>query len=550
LKVPLWFGKPQENSVAFLCRTCASLDCLPCFYFHGTFRVRDITHLIGDISDISPYNEDMHRLVGIETEYGLVVEGRDASHQMEEAAEVVRSLARKHAPGWDYRAESPRRDARGFTADRLRFDPEDAKLGKPGETFGDAASRSDRVLTNGARLYNDHGHPEYSTPECLSLMDLVAHDQAGERIVQECARVYAKRTGRAAHAIKNNTDHQGASYGTHENYLALRSVPFESYAHALLTFLATRILYVGSGKAGSWRLSEPAYQISQRADVFAEPIGIDTLYRRPLINTRDEPHADPLEWRRIHIIAGDANIQPYATALKVGATCLVLDLVEDGWQPHILLRDPVRAIAQISRDDSYQWPADTDKGPIGAIEIQRQFLNEAEHRYRGRDAQTDWTLDAWKATLDGLEMDPMTLADRLDWPAKLNILRMFLDEDGVEWGSDRLVAADLEYHNVDPDASLFACLETVPLVSEERIEAAMSRPPSDTRAGIRGLIVDRLTDRIEAITWGGVELRTESGTLRVDLNSFVGEPLNDWVTTLRNAATDEELLELLKRGSK
>jgi proteasome accessory factor A len=497
---------------------------------------------------LGPYNARVRRLLGIETEYGLHVEGRGAADQVAESAEVVKSLPGPCVAGWDYRFENPRRDARGFTAEHLRYDPVDAQYDAV-RPAGDAES-ADRVLANGARLYNDHGHPEYSTPECLSLMDLVAHDKAGERVVQACAEAYAQRTGRAAKLYKNNTDFQGASYGTHENYLALRSVPFEAYAEALAPFLATRIIFAGAGKVGA-RQGEPVYQLAQRADVFAELVGIDTLYRRPLINTRDEPHADPAKWRRIHVIAGDANMHQYATALKVGTTSLVLDLVESGWSPVIRLKDPVRAIAAISADDTYRWLAERDAGgTIGAIEVQRQFLSEAGTRFKGRDAQTDWVLAEWAATLYGLETDPMTLADRLDWPAKLQVLRLFMDAEGIEWGSDRLVSADLEYHNVCPEEGLFGALEAHELVSEERIAEAVAKPPHDTRAAIRGLIVARCAADVESISWASAVLRSEKGPTAVDLREYIGEPLDELLGELAAARSVVELVRALDRGPK
>jgi hypothetical protein len=486
----------------------------------------------------------MHRIVGLETEYGLQIEDRGAADQVEEAIAFVRAYPGKHATGWDYRHEDPRRDARGFTAASLPADPVDARFDVAHPiNLPENEIRSDRVLPNGARLYNDHGHPEYSTPECLSVADLVAHDKAGERIVLACARAYAEATGRAARVFKNNTDYEGASYGTHENYLALRSVPFERYAEALLSFLPTRVIFAGAGKAGSDRARGPAFEISQRASVFAEQLGIGTLYRRPLVNTRDEPHANPAVWRRIHVIAGDANPQQYATALKVGTTALVLDLVEDGYGPQMRLTDPVRAISQVSRDDTYRWVVETEGGSAGAIDLQRQFLAAAQ-RYAGRDRQTDWLLTEWEATLDGLERGPLELADRLDWPAKLRVLQTYMDVEGAEWGSDRVLAADLEYHNIDAEAGIFECLDTVRLVSEERIAQAVGSPPSDTRAAIRGAAVGRFADLIESITWGSFVLRDRQ---TIDLWDAVGEPLGDIAADLHSAQSQAEFVKALGR---
>lgn len=492
----------------------------------------------------------MQRLIGIETEYGLLVEGRGAEDQVAEAMEVVRAFPRPCSTGWEYRFESPRADARGFTAASLQFDPIDAEFDKKHPLDMSANEiRSDRVLTNGARFYNDHGHPEYATPECHSLLDLVAHDCAGERLALEAARCYESHTGRPTRVYKNNTDHQGASYGTHENYLARRSTAFADFADVLPHFLASRIVFAGAGKVGA-NGGEPAFQLSQRAHVFAQAIGIDTLYRRPLMNTRDEPHADPSRWRRIHVIAGDANRMQFATALKMGTTLLALDLIEDGWSPPVKYRDPVRAIAEISSDDTYRWQAAADGGAIGALDMQRQFLGEAARRYQGRGPQTDWVLGEWAETLDGLERDPMELADRLDWPAKLQVLRLYMDAEGMDWFSDGVVSVDLEYHNVDPEEGLFGALAQRELVPDERIKAATSVPPSDTRAAIRGLAVERLGDALESASWSSLSIRTEAGLAHVDLRSLMGEAVRELTELLHAAAGPEEFATILQRGVK
>ncbi|GMV38053.1 MAG: proteasome accessory factor PafA2 [Fimbriimonadales bacterium] len=488
--------------------------------------------------------------MGLETEYGIAVEGREVRDQVEEAAELVRSFPGPCVPSWDYRFEDPRRDARGFRAEQLRTDPVDSQFDRPG-TLPAEALRCDRVLANGARLYNDHGHPEYSTPECLSLADLVAHDRAGERLLLQCAEAYSERTGRRVRLYKNNTDFQGASYGTHENYLGLRSVPFERYAEALLAFLPTRIVYTGSGRAGSDRQREPAFRLSQRAEFFAEPIGIDTLYRRPIVNTRDEPHADPNRWRRIHVIAGDANMQPFATALKVGATSLVLELVEEGWECPMRLADPVRAMERISRDETYRWNVELAEGSIvGAVAVQREFLSAAAERFGGRDAQTDWVLGEWERTLGMLEEDPLLLADRLDWPAKLALLRTFMEAEGVEWGSDRVVAADLEYHNLDPEEGLFWVLDTEQMVSEERVAEAAQRPPVDTRAALRGRCVRRFGEAVREVSWSGMTLDDGAQSKRLDLSRMVGEVPRELVDAVEGAESLEEFLRIASGSAK
>lgn len=489
----------------------------------------------------------MKRLIGIETEYGLHVDGHGPGDQVRDAMAFIRSYPGIACTKWDYRFESPRADARGFVAGALQFDPIDAQFdhGQPVDLPADEV-RSDHILTNGARLYNDHGHPEYATPECYSLMDLIAHDMAGERIMLSCAKAYPE----AVSVYKNNTDYQGASYGTHENYLGRRAVPFAQYAEGLLPFLATRIIYSGAGKVGTGR-GETPFQISQRADVFVTSLGVDTLYRRPLMNTRDEPHADHDKWRRIHVIASDANMMSYATALKTGTMLLALDLIEDDWQPTQIPTDPVQAMQQISKDDSYRWLySRRGGGTVGAVDTQREFLAEANKRYATRGPQTDWILAEWERTLDSLEQDPLRLADRLDWPAKLGVLRLYMDSEGLEWGTPGVVSVDLEYHNIDPESGLFAALPSRELVSEERVRRAMTDPPRDTRAAIRGLAVSKLGVALEYASWSSLGIRGDGELINAELRGYVGEPLEEMSEDLGAAATTDGFLAVLQRGLK
>lgn len=257
-------------------------------------------------------------VTGLETEYGCSVEGRGANTQIDDAQALVRSLPGERRVTWDYRVESPRQDLRGFRADRLEVDPVDAAFDE-GKHYGPSEEvRADQILDNGARFYNDHGHPEYATPECRSLDDLVAHDRAGEAIVLQAARAYAESTGRQTTIYKNNTDYHGASYGFHESYLVPRDWGFERLYAALTPLLVARVIVCGAGKAVAESGRPCDYQISQRADFFSERASVDTLYRRPIFNTRDEPHSNPADWVRLHVIAGDANMMPSCTWRKVG----------------------------------------------------------------------------------------------------------------------------------------------------------------------------------------------------------------------------------------
>lgn len=490
------------------------------------------------------------RLLGLETEYGLYVEGKGPAEHLDEAAALVRAYAGAHVSGWDYRFEDPRRDARGFRVEQLAVDPADAQFDRP-ETSArpQAAVRSDRVLTNGARLYNDHGHPEYATPECLTPRELVAHDQAGERIVLACARARAERLGVPVRVYKNNTDFHGASYGTHENYLMERRVPFAQIVSGMLPFFVTRPLFAGAGKVGSEPgEGEALFQLSQRADFFTEEASVDTLYRRPIINTRDEAHADPAAYRRLHVICGDANLSPFATWLKVGTTARVVALIETGWQPPVRLRRPVETIRRLSRDQSLRWRVETDAGQtMAAVDVQRLYL-EACQRLDTEDADDARVLSEWERVLDALERDPLSLGDRLDWVAKRQLLESYRAETGLGWEAAALRSLDLEYHNINPEEGLFHALAAEghlrAVADEEEIARAMEWPPSRTRAAVRGACVRRFAPAVRAVTWTRLVLETPAGAVSLNLRDLVDGRAAALATAVERAASIEALAAL------
>ncbi|MBM3458475.1 MAG: peptidase [Armatimonadetes bacterium] len=465
------------------------------------------------------------RCFGLETEYGIVVESQRTEDLMEEARLLVTVCPGPTAGPWDYRAEDPRRDMRGFQVQHLNYDRQDAELDtRSGRQYSSVEEqRADRILPNGARLYNDHGHPEYATPECCSLRELVAQDRAGERLVLECARRRTAETGREVRLFKNNTDYHGASYGCHEGYLCARSIPFEALLCGLLPFLVTRSLFAGAGKvgieSGAGLQSGPyavncRYQLSQRADFFSEVASVDTLAKRPVFNTRDEPHADPERYRRLHVICGDANLSEWATAMKVGATCLVLGLIEAGWEPLFRLQNPVAAFQSVSRDPERRGPVTLEDGrTMRASDIQRIYHRDARQLLAGACPETDWVLAEWARVLDDLDQDPYRAADRVDWAAKLQLLEMYQEAEGTDWDETLLRSLELEYHQVDPEVGLYYAIEEqmVRLVEEADVLRAGAEPPADTRAAIRGELVRRFPDRIERGGWGRVALRGAPG---------------------------------------
>ncbi len=501
----------------------------------------------------------MHRLFGIETEYGIVVDGLGANDWINESIALVRSHSGRSVGGWNYRGEDPRRDMRGFTVHQLSTNPDDAQFDAPGApALSREEERSDRVLANGARFYNDHGHPEYATPECRSLRDLVAHDKAGERVVFDAAQKRARQRGLAVTLYKNNTDFHGASYGTHEGYLMARSVPTDVLIQSLLPFFASRPIFAGAGKSGieadSLAASRDLYQLSQRADFISVDASVDTLHNRPLVNTRDEPHAAASRYRRLHVICGDANMSEYATALKIGVTSLVLKLLEEGLTAPIRLVNAVQATKLISRDIGVRQTVERQGAPpITAIEIQRMYLEEAKNRLAGLDADADWTLSEWEWILDALEKDPLTLSEHLDWVAKYTLLNGFREEEGLRWTDPHVQSLDLAYHNVDPEQGLYYGLDQAGamrrLVTDGRTEAAVSCPPADTRAFIRGLFVERFGSSVRSIGWNGIAFRHNGEDIVFDMNTLVDEDVRVLNEELANAESLDDFVRLINRPS-
>src|SRR4051812_18148640 len=319
---------------------------------------------------------------GIETEIGIA---RDNDEHLDVVAESIALVRSVVEPGvlmrWDYDSEDPHADMRGFHVPELRQDTDESNY------FAQDAQRelsyveikSDLVLGNGARFYNDHAHPEYCTPECGTLDELLAQDRAGERILMACAQQLSAQRNETVRLYKNNTDFRGHSYGCHENYLVTRALPWGQLAQGVQAFLVTRQIFAGAGKFAieeEDRFISSDFQIAQRSDFFSELQSVDTMQRRPLVNPRDEPHANPKLYRRFHVIIGDANMSPFATRLKIGTTALVLEaLTHDPKRIYPALAQPLETLRSISRDLSFKWEAPLTKDKISnAIDVQRAYL--------------------------------------------------------------------------------------------------------------------------------------------------------------------------------
>ena len=380
-------------------------------------------------------------------------------------------------------------------------------------------------LFNGGRIYIDMGHVEYATPECKGIFDLVAADRAGEVMVQRSLEQLGLAEGAAF--FKNNIDHYtGATFGCHENYLVRREVSFSQVLlPAMLPFFVTRQIFSGAGRVGCHtdifeygrgEEGEINYQISQRADHIVTEIYQWIQFSRAIINTRDEPLADWEFYRRLHLLVGDSNMSEYVTALKVGTTALLLDLLEENIIPDVKLLDPVAAIRVISRDMSFKWEVQLEDGRYtNAIEIQRQYLELAERHLRGKDEEVDWVLDEWRFVIDGLDYDPMSLLDRIDWIAKKWLLENFMEAEGLDWRDPLIQSLDLEYHNLNPRKGLYFDLRdrglTKRVVDEAYVNEAITTPPQNTRARARSAVMRALTDQKTryVIDWDSIYVEDE-----------------------------------------
>ena len=453
------------------------------------------------------------RVMGIETEYGISLPGQPGANAMLLCSQVVNAYAadasRARRARWDFEEESPLRDARGFDLDRAGADPS--------QLTDEDLGLANVILTNGARLYVDHAHPEYSSPEVTGPRDAVLWDKAGELIMARGAQLAAQIPQSSPITLyKNNGDNKGASYGTHENYLMRRDTPFASIVRHLTPFFVSRQVVCGSGRVGIGQDGrEHGFQISQRADFFEVEVGLETTLKRPIINTRDEPHADAEKYRRLHVIIGDANLAEVSTYLKVGTTSLVLAMIEEGWlADELSVLRPVTALHAVSHDPTLRHQVELRDGRrLTAIELQMEYLDQARKYVEDRlgsdaDAETTDVLERWESVLGRLATDPMSLSRELDWVAKLELLQAYRDRDGLGWDNARLQAVDIQYSDVRPDKGLYHRLvargRIERIVDDAAVAQAVGSPPEDTRAYFRGECLRRYAADIAAASWDSV----------------------------------------------
>ena len=465
------------------------------------------------------------KVLGIETEYGIVIRGGDPNPIAASSVLInayVQELARAGAAtgssriGWDFEGEQPGNDARGFNADGAMPPEVETHL-------------VNAVLTNGARYYVDHAHPELSTPECADPRSIVVYDRAAERILQRSmvAATALLPEGQEIVVYKNNSDRKGNSYGCHENYLMDRQVPFGKIVAHIIPHFVTRQVFTGAGKVGTeasgLTSADVPYQLTQRADFFEEEVGLETTLKRPIVNTRDEPHADAQKYRRLHVIVGDANLSEVATFLKVGTTALVLSMIEDDWLTRDLLpARPVQALRHVSYDLTLARPIElVDGSSITAIDAQwelfgraRKYANERGLDCIGGDSVGEEVLHRWEAVLSGLEADPGQVADQVDWVAKHRVIEGYRARHDLRWDDARLAAMCLQYHDLRPEKSLAARVGLERIVGDEEVDLATSEPPPDTRAYFRGRCLQRWPESIVAANWDSLVFDVGGDPLR------------------------------------
>ncbi|MFF1830853.1 depupylase/deamidase Dop [Paenarthrobacter sp. NPDC058040] len=485
------------------------------------------------------------RVMGSETEYGIHAPSAPGANATMMSARIIQAYAtvtRQRAAGgaetrWDYTDEEPLHDARGWTLERSAADPSQLTDQPPvldaeavALAYGrqelelDGADESgsllmNMVLGNGARLYVDHAHPEYSSPEVTNPRDAVTWDAAGDLVALAAVRKVAADTSLPPiNLYKNNTDNKAVSYGSHENYLMPRSVPFGDIIRGLTPFFVARQVVCGAGRVGRGQdSSSSGYQISQRADFFEAEVGLETTIRRPIINTRDEPHATADKYRRLHVIIGDANLSQVSNYLKFGTTAMVLSLIEAGQAPKIEVHEPVQALQAISHDTTLATTVRLlDGRRVTALDIQWMYYEAAAKLAQETgvadsltgDGHTHEVLERWEATLTALGTDPATAASSVEWVAKKSILEGYRNRDNLEWGDARLGLVDLQWSDIRPEKGLYYRLlsrdRMARIVDDADIARAVGEPPSDTRAYFRGRCVSTFGKDVVGASWDSV----------------------------------------------
>ena len=459
------------------------------------------------------------KVCGIETEFGIFNPSAPDANPIQLSSLLVNAYvtALDRPPSkvaWDFEDEHPGNDARGWNFGGSMPPEVESHL-------------VNAVLTNGARFYVDHAHPEYSSPECRDALSATLYDRAGGRVLLDAmaAARDALPPGQEIAIYRNNSDGKGNSYGTHENYLMDRAVPFTRVIGAVIPFFVTRQVFCGAGKVGSELpgATDVDFQLSQRADFFEEEVGLETTLKRPIVNTRDEPHADSSKYRRLHVIVGDANPSDVATLLKIGTTSIVLAMIEDGVldSGSFSLAAPVPSIRAISCDTSLTLTVEmADGSRRTALDIQWEYFERAKKWAASHGLESVGevvgadVLARWESVLAGLESDPVSQAHIVDWVAKKRLVDGLRERHQLSPRDSRLRAVDLQYHDIRPAKSLAARVGLETLFTPDAVDLAATEPPRDTRAYFRGKCLQKFPAAIAAANWDSVVFDLGTDPLR------------------------------------
>jgi proteasome accessory factor A len=488
------------------------------------------------------------KVIGSEIEYGITVQNDPDFDPISSCVLLVNAYQENQDSQilWDYDQENPLADARGFHVEGEKYTPNQQEN-----------IARNKTLTNGARFYVDHAHPEYSTPEVTNVRELIAHERAGERIL--CiARLAASALlppGQEILLYKNNSDRKGNSYGCHENYLIERRTPFKDIVEHVTPFLVTRQIFCGAGKVGSENRSSPLdYQISQRSDFFETEVALDTMVKRPIVNTRDEPHADREKYRRLHVIVGDSNMAEPSIYLRVGVMNIVLAMIEEGAITKSLsIYDPVRVIKEVSHDPDCKREYAMDKGGRRtAVEIQREYLDMALRYFSSRETDpiTKDVLTRWERVLSRLAEDPMQLDREVDWVIKRKLILEYMRRRKVDWSHPQVHMLDLQYHDIRPEKGLYYVLErrgdVDRSVSSEEIESDITHPPTDTRAYFRGECIRKYGSAVFGVNWDSISFNLgEEPIKRILMNEPLKGTKRHVDELLHQSSTVEDLIQNL-----
>ncbi|PJM72778.1 proteasome accessory factor PafA2 [Bifidobacterium primatium] len=512
------------------------------------------------------------RPMGTETEYAVVDRADPRANPVQLSFDVVADAAdeRTRHIRWDYRPEDPVNDARGYRLERAAARPDML-------TDAPQLQITNTIAPNGGRIYVDHAHPEYSSPETCDPFEAVRYDHAGDLLMAQAARKASATTGKRIMLYRNNVDGKGASWGSHESYQISRAVPFDTLSALMTAHFVTRQIYCGSGRVGLGERSETAgFQLSQRADYMHARVGLQTTFDRPIVNTRDESHSTD-EYRRLHVIVGDANRMDVPDALKLGTTSMLAWLAEqapavgydlDGLLKRLALADPVDAIHTVSHDLTLRAPlALEDGGSITAWQMQvmlRSAVYEAAAAAYGTDIEGEplWPDDPtrrimamWGTALedvirvahadDAERLGMASAASRLEWLLKWQLMERLRVKRGTDWDDPRLAAMDIAWAALEPGASVFEAVRShaCSLSDDETVRSAGVTPPEQTRAWFRAALIDRFPDDVVAAAWKSVTVRTADGTLHdIDIADPCGHAAGRYRVALESARSVDDLI--------